>query len=237
MVLGFTSKLPDDSIPAEFPADPEKGGDPLQGEREAIFRAARSRYRKRKIKKCSSSFTFLCMAAAVLCGMINYLTAETLNWFWFAGAGCLCTWLIVTVAYRKRRNLLKNEMWQLLLVTAIAVLWDHFHGLAGLVGGLSCFRFGALDGAQCSMAAHRKGPERLEREEYLFYLIQAAMSRLRAASPGLWPSLVKLHISVGRSVAESASWCWQRCLSSGIERYDTGVPEEVADVKKTVPCR
>lgn len=119
--------------------------------------------------------------------MINYLTAETLNWFWFAGAGCLCTWLIVTVAYRKRRNLLKNEMWQLLLVTAIAVLWDIFTGWRGWSVDF-VFPIGALT-VLCSVPLIAK-VQRLEREEYLFYFIQAAMA---GCVPILlvWTGLVK----------------------------------------------
>ena len=126
MVLGFTSKLPDDSIQRNFLQILKKEEIPCR-EKKNDFPGCKEQYKKED-KKVFQLFTFLCIAAAVLCGMINYLTAETLNWFWFAGAGCLCTWLIVTVAYRKRRNLLKNEMWQLLLVTAIAVLWDIFTG-------------------------------------------------------------------------------------------------------------
>ena len=129
MVLGFTSKLPDDSIQRNFLQILKKEEIPCR-EKKNDFPGCKEQYKKED-KKVFQLFTFLCIAAAVLCGMINYLTAETLNWFWFAGAGCLCTWLIVTVAYRKRRNLLKNEMWQLLLVTAIAVLWDIFTGWRG----------------------------------------------------------------------------------------------------------
>ena len=76
-------------------------------------------------------FNFVCIAAAILCGMINYLTREKLDWFWFAAAGCLCGWLIVAVAYAKRRNILKNEIIQLILVTVIAVLWDKYTGWHG----------------------------------------------------------------------------------------------------------
>ena len=68
---------------------------------------------KKEEIKILQTFTFLCLAVAVICGMINYLMLETLNWFWFAAAGCACAWLVVMVAYYKRRNILKNEMWQL----------------------------------------------------------------------------------------------------------------------------
>ena len=57
------------------------------------------------------------------------MMAGVLNWFWFAGAGCACAWLVVMVAYYKRRNILKNEMWQLLLISVIAILWDRMEGL------------------------------------------------------------------------------------------------------------
>lgn len=138
-------------------------------------------------------FTFLCITAAVLCGMINYLTAETLNWFWFAGAGCLCTWLIVTVAYRKRRNLLKNEMWQLLLVTAIAVLWDIFTGWRGWSVDF-VFPIGALT-VLCSVPLIAKGPEAGEgRISVLFY--PGSNGGLRADSSGL-DRPGEIYLSVG----------------------------------------
>ena len=183
MVLGFTSKLPDDSIQRNFLQILKRRS--LQGEKER-FSGLQGAVQKED-KKVFQLFTFLCIAAAVLCGMINYLTAETLNWFWFAGAGCLCTWLIVTVAYRKRRNLLKNEMWQLLLVTAIAVLWDIFTGWRGWSVDF-VFPIGALT-VLCSVPLIAK-VQRLEREEYLFYFIQAAMA---GCVPILlvWTGLVK----------------------------------------------
>ena len=185
MVLGFTSKLPDDSIQRNFLQILKKEEIPCK-EKKNDFPGCKEQYKKED-KKVFQLFTFLCIAAAVLCGMINYLTAETLNWFWFAGAGCLCTWLIVTVAYRKRRNLLKNEMWQLLLVTAIAVLWDIFTGWRGWSVDF-VFPIGALT-VLCSVPLIAK-VQRLEREEYLFYFIQAAMA---GCVPILlvWTGLVK----------------------------------------------
>lgn len=65
--------------------------------------------RKRRQQRIVQVFNFVCIAAAILCGMINYLTREKLDWFWFAAAGCLCGWLIVAVAYAKRRNILKKR--------------------------------------------------------------------------------------------------------------------------------
>ena len=46
---------------------------------------------QRQLECCllyTSTFSFLCLAIAVICGMINFMTAGSLDWFWFAGAGC-----------------------------------------------------------------------------------------------------------------------------------------------------
>ena len=169
MVLGFTSKLPDDSIPRSFQNIMKRESVPCK-ETGSEFPGC-GEAQKAEGRKTIQIFTFLCLAVAVLCGMINYLTLGTLNWFWFAAAGCLCAWAIVTVAYTKRRNILKNEMWQLLLVTVLAVLWDHFTSWRGWSVDF-VLPFGAL-AVQCSMVVIAK-VNRLEREEYLFYLVQSA---------------------------------------------------------------
>ena len=141
MVLGFTSKIPDDSIQKNFmcmlheeeiPYKEETNDFPGCGEQQ-----------KKEEKKVLQTFSFLCLAVSVICGMINYLMLETLNWFWFAAAGCLCAWMVVGVAYFKRRNILKNLVWQLLLITVLCVLWDHFIGWKGWSVDF-VFPFGAL---------------------------------------------------------------------------------------------
>ena len=49
----------------------------------------------------------------------------------------------LSVAYTKRRNILKNEMWQLLLVTVLSIIWDHLTGWRGWSLDF-IFPFGAL---------------------------------------------------------------------------------------------
>ena len=121
------------------------------------------------------TFSFLCLAVAVICGMINIMTAGTLNWSWFAGAGCVCAWLVVMVAYSKRRNILKNEIWQLLLISVIAILWDRFTGWRGWSVDF-ILPFGVLS-VQFSVPVIAR-VNRLKREEYLFYLVQACIAGL-----------------------------------------------------------
>ena len=198
MVLGFTSKLPDDSIPRSFQNIMKREKIPCK-ETGSEFPGC-GEAQKAEGKKTIQVFTFLCLAVAVLCGMINYLTLGTLNWFWFAAAGCLCAWAIVTVGYTKRRNILKNEMWQLLLVTVLAVLWDRFTGWHGWSIDF-VLPFGAL-AVQCSMIVIAKA-NRLEREEYLFYLVQAAgagciplILQLAGALHYTQPSVVCIGISI-----------------------------------------
>ena len=132
MVLGFTSKIPNDSIQRNFQR--------MLGEENVSHRELKNefpgygekhRLEKKENQKVIQTFSFLCLAIAVICGMINFMMADVLNWFWFAGAGCACAWLVVMVAYYKRRNILKNEMWQLLLISVIAILWDRFTGWKG----------------------------------------------------------------------------------------------------------
>lgn len=37
-------------------------------------------------------------------------------------------WFALMVGYKKRHNLMKNAMWQLVVVTVISILWDIFTG-------------------------------------------------------------------------------------------------------------
>ena len=170
MVLGFTSKIPDDSIQKNFMRILREEEIPYKEEKND-FPGCGEQNKKEEIK-ILQTFTFLCLAVAVICGMINYLMLETLNWFWFAAAGCACAWLVVNVAYFKRRNILKNLTWQLLIITILCVLWDHFTGWKGWSIDF-VFPFGTLTvlGSIPVIA----GVSHLETEEYLYYLLQAAM--------------------------------------------------------------
>lgn len=170
MVLGFTSKVPGSSIEKNFQRMLKEENIPAREEKNDF--PGCSAERKKETKQVFQIFTFLCIAAAVISGMVNFLMDQSLSWFWFAAAGCACTWLIVSVAYRKRRNILKNEMWQLLLVTVICILWDYFTGwhrwsveFVMPVGAIAVL---------CSIPVVAKVTH-LEKEEYLFYLVEACL--------------------------------------------------------------
>ena len=176
MVLGFTSKIPDDSIQRNFQRMlSEENVSHRELKNEFPGYGERQKLEKKENQKVVQTFSFLCLAIAVICGMINFMTAGSLDWFWFAGAGCACAWLVVMVAYFKRRNILKNEMWQLLILSVIAILWDRFTGWRGWSVEF-VLPFGAL-AVQFSIPVIAK-VNRLEREEYLFYLVQTCVAGL-----------------------------------------------------------
>ena len=125
---------------------------------------------KKEDLKVMQTFTLLCLAIAVICGMLNYLMLETLNWFWFAAAGCICAWLIVYVAYMKRRSILKNEMWQLVIAAVAGVLWDVFTGWRGW--SVDYLLPLASLAVICSMWVIT-AVQKLEVAEYMIYLLEA----------------------------------------------------------------
>ena len=170
LVLGFTSKIPDDSIQRNFMKMLKKEEISYKEEKNEF--PGCGEIQQKKDRKVMQIFSFLCIVVAVVCGMLNYLTLETLNWFWFAAAGCFCGWLVVFVAYAKRRNILKNEAWQLLIITVLCILWDHFTGWRGWSLDF-VFPFGSL--AVLGSVPVIARVNHLESEEYLYYFMQAAM--------------------------------------------------------------
>lgn len=77
---------------------------------------------------------------------------------------------MVSVAYVKRRNLLKNEMWQLVIAAVAGVLWDVFTGWRGWsVDYLLPLAALAVICSMWVIAAVQK----LEVAEYMIYLLEA----------------------------------------------------------------
>lgn len=114
-------------------------------------------------------FTFLCIAVVVISWVVNLMLPKGFLWAGFASGGVLCAWLFVMVGYKKRRNLLKNGMWQLLLLSVAGLLWDLMTGWRGWsvdflipLGSLVILAAMLVVAKVC----------RLEENEYLFYLVQ-----------------------------------------------------------------
>ncbi|CVI65633.1 hypothetical protein NDGK_00265 [Clostridiales bacterium CHKCI001] len=76
-------------------------------------------------------FNFLCVAIIIISLMVNWLITPGKQWSIWIGAGVLCVWIFLTVGVYKRKNLMKNAMWQLFLITVGTVIWDAAIGWSG----------------------------------------------------------------------------------------------------------
>lgn len=169
LVLGLTSKIPGRNIQRNFLNQLKERHLPYREEKNEF--PGLQNGRKENTKQLFQAFTFLCFAAAVISCMINYMLTSTVDWAWFVAAGCFCGWLVAVMAFKKRWNLLKNSMWQLLMVSGLSILWDLFTGRNGWsvdfvipIASLATL---------CSMLVIVRA-QRLEQAEYLFYLLLAS---------------------------------------------------------------
>jgi NRPS condensation-like uncharacterized protein len=168
LVLGFTSKIRSTNIQRNFLRMLRQEGISYTEEKNDFPGYVEEP--KRTAKRILQAFTFLSIAAAVICCMVNYLISNRISWAGYAAAGCFCTWLTVAVAYKKRRNPLKSVMWQLFILSAIGILWDLFTGWRGW--SVDFLLPAACLLTLCAMLVISK-VRHLEPSEYLFYLIQA----------------------------------------------------------------
>lgn len=89
---------------------------------------ARPNYEGRNFYK---GFFFGCVMAAVLAVMANVIFTPERLWSVFVIAGIFSMWAALSMGYVKRHNLLKNAMWQLLVVTVGCMIWDGCTGWRG----------------------------------------------------------------------------------------------------------
>lgn len=74
---------------------------------------------------------FVSIAAAVICLAVNAMFPQSGSWSLFAVAGIACTWLTLWVALKKLANIPKSILWQVAVVSVLAVLWDFCTGRHG----------------------------------------------------------------------------------------------------------
>lgn len=168
LVLGLTSKILNPNICRNMIHILQKEGINCRTE-ENDFPGSSARP-KRTALTGLRIFTFTCTAAVVISWMLNYMLTPGRWWAGYVTGGVFCTWLLVMVGFKKRRNPLKNGMWQLVIVTAGSLLWDLFTGWMGwsvdfvipLAALVNLFSLTVI-----SLAC------RMEAAEYLFYLVQA----------------------------------------------------------------
>lgn len=76
-------------------------------------------------------FSFLCLAVAVGFIAADFNLHPKIRWTLFTAGGIGSMWLALAIGFVKRYNLMKNAMWQLIIVTVGCILWDVFTGWRG----------------------------------------------------------------------------------------------------------
>lgn len=74
---------------------------------------------------------FISIVAIVLSYFIHKLFPTSVNWPMLVLLGLLSTWLSITDALRKRHNITKSIMWQVIIVSALSIFWDWKIGWKG----------------------------------------------------------------------------------------------------------
>ena len=73
---------------------------------------------------------FLSVVTVVVCISID-LMIKDYQWSFFVLAGIICFWISFYVAYSKRKNIPKNLLYQVVILSIIFTLWDYFTGWKG----------------------------------------------------------------------------------------------------------
>lgn len=76
-------------------------------------------------------YSFLCLAAIVAFVAADFTFQPLIQWPLFTAAGIGSMWLASWIGFTKRYNLMKNAMWQLIIVSVGCILWDVFTGWHG----------------------------------------------------------------------------------------------------------
>ena len=111
-----------------------------------------------------------------------------------------CAWLLIRVGYQKRKNPLKNSMWQLIFIMIGAILWDYATGWIGWSVDFAIPLAVLMNGATMQILARAY---KMEVSEYLFYLMQSGAAGIVPAILWLtgtvritWPSVICVGLSV-----------------------------------------
>jgi NRPS condensation-like uncharacterized protein len=76
-------------------------------------------------------YSFFCLAAAAAFVAADLSINPNVRWTLFTAAGIGSMWLASAIGFNKRYNLMKNAMWQLIIVSIGCMLWDVFTGWHG----------------------------------------------------------------------------------------------------------
>lgn len=71
------------------------------------------------------------VSAVIISFAVNYIAYRQSRWSLFVAAGILCMWICMFFIIRKRSNIPKTIIWQVVLICILSVLWDHSVGWIG----------------------------------------------------------------------------------------------------------
>ncbi len=74
---------------------------------------------------------FISIAAVVISFSVYKMFPSELNWPMFELFGLISMWISLIVVLRKRRNIAKTIMWQVVIVSGLSILWDWRTGYRG----------------------------------------------------------------------------------------------------------
>ena len=117
-------------------------------------------------------FAFLCIVAAVVSVAVNVIFTPHLLWSLVVIGGIVSSFCTISIGYYKRNNLMKNTMWQLVLITCACIVWD---ALMGWKGWSIDYVFPAVSLAiLVTMMVISKIQEH-SAKEYMIYLLMASL--------------------------------------------------------------
>lgn len=167
--LGFTSRYDSQNIQRNFFQILEEMG--IASEiNEPDY--PEERLASQAVKKFFQHFTFLNICCAVTSVAVNMIMTPNKHWSFVVCAASFSLWIALTVGFIKRHNLMKNAMWQLVLITNGCLFWDIGMGwyqwsiqfifpIVSIVIMLSMLL----------LAKHQK----LSPQEYMIYFVMASM--------------------------------------------------------------
>lgn len=144
--------------------------------------------------------SFISVAAIVVCIAVNIMVPTKIWWSLYAGAGIFCAWLTGSVSIAKRYNFIKNITYQLLIISVLEVLWDHF---TGRLGWSLDYVIPCTCAATMIFMAVMIFTKRIRAEQYIIYIL---LDCLYGAVPAIfiatgilnvvYPSVVCVAISI-----------------------------------------
>lgn len=151
-------------------------------------------------------FSFACIAAACICVMVNIIFTPHIRWSAFVIGGAFSMWVALALGFFKRHNLLKNGIWQMLILPLVCVAWDLCTGWHAWSVDyvMPCIIFTV----QISILIITK-LQKLSVEDYMIYHILAGLIGL---IPGILVLLGVTHFYLFCVLCSGISFLWLMAL-------------------------